>query len=222
MRRRGRRSRAWSSSELWLPSRIEPNGCGLLVCADEGRFNRELVVFTVKADGIHVLLIAFGQKGRCEMKLFEVPMVVTSLVGLCFLAGPEVPAARADFTFGEPVHLDTVMPFLTIADSSVECFSSDGLEMFINSHAGGRFRATTTSGSASGPRQRTPGVLRRISGRRSTVHRWMPARPSRPTVWSSISLLQPARRFRQRRYLCDQTGDPKQPLGPGDQSGCPR
>ncbi len=72
------------------------------------------------------------------MKLIEVPMVVTSLVGLCFLAGPEVPAARADFAFGEPAHLDTVMPFVTIADSSVECFSSDGLEMFINStRAGG-------------------------------------------------------------------------------------
>jgi len=46
-----------------------------------------------------------------------------------------VPAAHADFTFGTPVDVGTVMPGL--ADSVVECFSFDGLEMFICSWRSG-------------------------------------------------------------------------------------
>jgi len=47
-------------------------------------------------------------------------------------------SANADFTFGEPVNLETVIPVIQIIDT-IECFSYDGLEMYINSYnrAGG-------------------------------------------------------------------------------------
>jgi hypothetical protein len=80
-----------------------------------------------------VLSIAFGQKGRCEMKLFEIPMVVTSLVGLGFLAGLDAPPARADFTFGAPVNIQSDFPLLDPATEWITSFSADGLEVYVNS-----------------------------------------------------------------------------------------
>jgi len=47
--------------------------------------------------------------------------------------------AQVDFTFGEPVELDGVMRFFPNAGLGVSCFSSDELEMFVNSnHDGGQ------------------------------------------------------------------------------------
>jgi hypothetical protein len=71
------------------------------------------------------------------MKLFEIPMVAMSLVGLCFLSGASVPSAHADFTFGEPVDLQSTFPLLNVANSHIDCFSADGLEMYIASTRGG-------------------------------------------------------------------------------------
>jgi serine/threonine protein kinase/Tol biopolymer transport system component/tetratricopeptide (TPR) repeat protein len=90
-------------------------------------------------NGIPVLSVAFGQKGRCEMKLFEIPMVVTSLVGLCFLTGLDAPPARADFTFGEPVNLKSVIPAIDPLHDGVDCLSADGLEMYIESDRSGGY-----------------------------------------------------------------------------------
>ena len=46
--------------------------------------DRELVFSAERpVNEIPVMSVAFGQKGRCEMKLFEIPMFVTSLLGLC-------------------------------------------------------------------------------------------------------------------------------------------
>jgi hypothetical protein len=70
------------------------------------------------------------------MKVFEIPMVVTSLVGLCFLTGLDAPPARADFTFGASVNIESAFPLL---DGAIDCFSADGLEMYIESdRAGGQ------------------------------------------------------------------------------------
>ena len=103
-----------------------------------GPFDCQLV-FSVerRENAIQVLCIAFGQKGRCEMKLFEIPMLVTSLLGLCLLSGLDTPPAYADFTFGEPVNVRSVIPALDPAHDSIDCFSHDGLEMYIESDAGG-------------------------------------------------------------------------------------
>jgi serine/threonine protein kinase len=81
---------------------------------------------------IPALCIAFGQKGRWEMKLFEIPVFVASLFGLGLLWGLDSPAAYADFTFGEPVDLVSTMPFFNVATDGPFCFSYDGLEMYID------------------------------------------------------------------------------------------
>jgi serine/threonine protein kinase/Tol biopolymer transport system component/tetratricopeptide (TPR) repeat protein len=57
-------------------------------------------------DVISTMSVAFGQKGRWEMKLFEVPMVVTSFLGICLLSGMGTPAAHADFVCGPPTYVD--------------------------------------------------------------------------------------------------------------------
>jgi len=99
-----------------------------------GPFDCQLVFSVGRREyGIQVLCIAFGQKGRCEMKLFEIPMLVTSVFGLCLLSGFDAPAVYADFTFGEPVNLESVIPVLDGANDVTDCFSFDGLEMYIHS-----------------------------------------------------------------------------------------
>jgi len=41
--------------------------------------------------------------------------------------------AKADFTFSEPVNLTSVIPAIDPAHESIDCFSSDGLELYIES-----------------------------------------------------------------------------------------
>jgi len=65
------------------------------------------------------------------MKRLEISMVVTSLVGLGLLAGLGVPAAHADFTFGEPVNIQSEFPFVNPASDWIWCFSPDGLEVYV-------------------------------------------------------------------------------------------
>ncbi len=79
-----------------------------------------------------MMSVAFGQKGRCEMKLFEIPMYIMSLLGLNFLAGIEVATAYTAFTFGEPVSVKSTIPVLDSGTEVICCFSYDGLEMYIN------------------------------------------------------------------------------------------
>lgn len=73
------------------------------------------------------------------MKPFEVPMFLTSLFALCFSPGLDVRPAHADIAFGEPVNLRSIIPLIDPAHESIDCLSSDGLEMYIESdRAGGR------------------------------------------------------------------------------------
>ena len=97
-----------------------------------GPFDCQLV-FSVETreNEIQVLCIAFGQKGRCEMKLFEIPMLVTSLFGLCLLSGFDAPPAYGDFTFGERVNLETIIPPIEPTTDVIQCFPYDGLEIYI-------------------------------------------------------------------------------------------
>ena len=100
--------------------------------------------------------------------------------------GVDMPPARAGFTFGQPVNLDVAMRFFPTCNCFVNCFSSDGLEMFVDSdHAGGqgRFDLWVLTRASRG----TTGVLPRILDLLSTVHPWISAHPSPATVWSSIS-----------------------------------
>ena len=43
--------------------------------------------------------------------------------------------AKADFEFSEPVNLKSVIPILDPSQGSINCFSSDGLEIYIESYA---------------------------------------------------------------------------------------
>ncbi|MCX5645090.1 MAG: protein kinase [Phycisphaerae bacterium] len=103
--------------------------------AINGPFGYQLA-FSVggRDNGIPVLCVAFGQKGRCEMKVFEIPMLAMSLFGLGVLSGFDTPTVRADFTFGEPVRFGSMM---VASSDDIDCFSSDGLEMYIDRGLGG-------------------------------------------------------------------------------------
>jgi Tol biopolymer transport system component len=95
-------------------------------------FDCRLVFSTERpVNAIPMMSVAFGQKGRCEVKLFEIPMFVASLFGVCLLSGLDAQVARADFTFGEPERADPV----PISGSwiGMNCFSYDGLEMYVDS-----------------------------------------------------------------------------------------
>ena len=56
------------------------------------------------------------------------------LVGIVLL---NVRHVNADFTFGEPVNLKEVIPIIDPAHESIDCFSSDGLEIYIESDRSG-------------------------------------------------------------------------------------
>ncbi len=79
-------------------------------------------------NGIHTLCVAFGQEGRSEMKSFEIPMVVASLLSFCLLSGPSTPTAHASFTFGEPTNLG---PAVNSATGEIAAYlSPNGLELY--------------------------------------------------------------------------------------------
>jgi Tol biopolymer transport system component/serine/threonine protein kinase len=117
-----------SPSDLWF------DGLHRLRWIIDLPFDCELVFSAERpVHTIPTMSIAFGQKGRCEMKLCEIPIVATSLVSLCLLSSPDVPSARADFLFGQPVNLKSVIPILDPMKEDMHCLSSDGREMYIGS-----------------------------------------------------------------------------------------
>jgi hypothetical protein len=75
--------------------------------------------------------VAFGQKGRWQMKLFEIPMFVASLLGFGLLSGLDAPPAYADFTFGEPEKVSGLR-----YNEWIDCISYDGLEMYTEGPGG--------------------------------------------------------------------------------------
>ena len=99
-----------------------------------GPFGYQLVFSVEERDNdIQVPCIALGQKGRCNMKSFQMPMLSMSLLGLCLLSGLDSPTAYADFTFGEPVRVAAGV----YGDDDIDCFSYDGMEMYIDSMRSG-------------------------------------------------------------------------------------
>lgn len=67
------------------------------------------------------------------MKPFEIPMILASLFGLCLFPGLDNPVVLADFTFGAPANTQTDLPFIDANHDVIDCFSADGLEMYITS-----------------------------------------------------------------------------------------
>jgi hypothetical protein len=91
------------------------------------------LVFSAERPGhtIPMMSVAFGQKERCKMKLFRIPMFVTSLFGLGLLCGLDAPPVYADFAFGEPTNLGPIVN--TSAWEGSPCISADGLSLFFMS-----------------------------------------------------------------------------------------
>ncbi|RPJ32141.1 MAG: hypothetical protein EHM35_11770, partial [Planctomycetaceae bacterium] len=99
-------------------------------------FDCELVFSAERpVNTISTMSVAFGQKGRCEMKLFEIPMVVMSTVGFCFLSGLDAPPARADFSLGEVTNLGPAVN--SSANEMVTVLSPDGSELYFGSTRSG-------------------------------------------------------------------------------------
>ncbi|MBN2132500.1 MAG: protein kinase [Sedimentisphaerales bacterium] len=93
------------------------------------------LVFSVgrRDNGIVTASIAFGQKGRSTMKPFEIPMLAMSLFGFCLFTSLDTPVVLADFTFDTPRNVESTVPVLEAAHDSIDCFSYDGLEMYVDS-----------------------------------------------------------------------------------------
>jgi len=120
-----------------------------------GPFNCQFVFSAERpVNNIPLLNVALGQKGRCNMKMFQIPMLSMSLLGLCLVSGLNTSAVHADFTFGEPVNVNTTIPLLDREIIAISCFSYDDLEMYVCGTRPGGFggpdnwvstRATTDS-----------------------------------------------------------------------------
>jgi Tol biopolymer transport system component/tetratricopeptide (TPR) repeat protein len=99
-------------------------------------FDCELVFSAERPfDAIPMMSIAFGQKGRWEMKSCKVPMVVISALWFCFLSGGGAPTAHAGFTFGEAVNLGPTVNSSATEGSPI--ISPDGLELYFASNRPG-------------------------------------------------------------------------------------
>jgi Tol biopolymer transport system component len=81
------------------------------------------------------------------------------MVAMCATSG-----VKADFTFGDPVNLKSVLPILDPAYDAVDSFSCDGLEMYIDSKRPGGYgdwdiwvsRCATDTGEWSAPENLGP------------------------------------------------------------------
>jgi len=74
-----------------------------------------------------------GRKGRREMKWLDVSKAKLVLFGFVAAIALGGASAKADFIFGKPVNLETVIPVIDPAQDGIDCFSYDGLEMYIES-----------------------------------------------------------------------------------------
>ncbi len=134
-------------------------------CVIDMPFDCELVFSAERpVNTIPMMSIAFGQKGRWEMRLFRVPMVATSFLSLCLSGGLGVPAVQADFIFGTPTNLG---PTINSGPSNcAPCLSPDGLELYFQRGEPSDMlvsRRTTPDGEwgapvAFGPTINTPGA----------------------------------------------------------------
>jgi serine/threonine protein kinase/Tol biopolymer transport system component/tetratricopeptide (TPR) repeat protein len=99
-------------------------------------FDYELVFSAERpVNTISIMSFAFGQKGRCKMKLFKIPMFVTSLFGLGLLSGLDAPPVYADFVYGEPTNLGP--PVNTSYGDLAPCISADGLSLYFQTNRAG-------------------------------------------------------------------------------------
>jgi serine/threonine protein kinase/tetratricopeptide (TPR) repeat protein len=123
--------RGWSSGSYF-------GGPWALMCRFNGPCGHQLIVSMERQeDGLQLLRIAFGQKGRCEMKVFEIPMIVMSVLAVCLLPDPQISTARADFVLGERVNLGPTVN--SPQSDNFPVVSPDGLELYFASDRPGGY-----------------------------------------------------------------------------------
>ncbi|RPJ24087.1 MAG: hypothetical protein EHM35_16675, partial [Planctomycetaceae bacterium] len=66
-------------------------------------------------------------------------IMAATLLGLCLLFDLGTPTAYADFAFGKPVNLKSVIPVIDPVHDGIVNFSSDGLEIYIESDRAGGY-----------------------------------------------------------------------------------
>jgi serine/threonine protein kinase len=102
-----------------------------------GPFNYQFIFSAERpVNKIPLLNVALGQKGRCNMTSFKIPILSTcglamSLFGFCLLSGMDTPPAHADFTFGPRVNPGPAVNSPQVEGSPI--ISRDGLELYFYS-----------------------------------------------------------------------------------------
>jgi serine/threonine protein kinase/Tol biopolymer transport system component len=99
------------------------------------------IVFSAErpVNNIPLLNIALGQKGRCNMKSFQIPLLSMSLLGLCLLSGLDTAPTRADFVLGQRVDLGPTVN--SPQNDNWPIISPDGLELYFASNRPGGYGA---------------------------------------------------------------------------------
>ena len=95
--------------------------------------SRYQFVFSVgrRENGIIVMSVAFGQKGRSNMKRFEIPMFVGVTVWSVSLCQVLTRRSSLQISRSGAGNLKSIIPVLDPAHEVIDCFSYDGLEMYI-------------------------------------------------------------------------------------------
>jgi hypothetical protein len=75
-------------------------------------------------------------KGRFQMKRFNDSKITLLLLAFAVAFMLAAGSANADFTFGDPVNVESVISFIDPDTDGIECLSLDGLEIYISSGRG--------------------------------------------------------------------------------------
>jgi len=73
------------------------------------------------------------------MKWFNYSKIMLLLLAFVVALMLTATSANADFTFGEPVNIQSTFPFLNPATEAIFCFSADGLEVYFESRRSGGY-----------------------------------------------------------------------------------
>ncbi len=76
------------------------------------------------------------KKGRWKMKRFNDSKITLLLLAFILALMLTAGSAKADFTFGDPMNLKSIIPVIDVATDGIDCFSYDGLEMYSTTYVG--------------------------------------------------------------------------------------
>jgi len=139
--------RYWAILNPKMPMDFGPDESSAVRRIIRGPFGYKIVFSAerpVNVNEIPLINVALGQKGRCNMKSFQIPLLSTrglamSLLGFCLLSGLDTPPARADFVLGQRVDLGPTVN--SPQNDNWPMISPDGLELYFASNRPGGYGA---------------------------------------------------------------------------------